>query len=134
MDRLFTINVSIIRKGLAIVGGGGGVGESARPGGIPGASLQMGGEAMIPYLARLLEITINNGTIPMDWKKAIVIPIRKGGDRSLVNNNRPVSLISVVCKQMEHVIAGYVRQRWENRDWLYEDSMASDRDTRARVK
>jgi hypothetical protein len=39
----------------------------------------MGGEAMIPYLARLLGITVNNGTIPRDWKKAIVVPIYKGG-------------------------------------------------------
>jgi len=29
--------------------------------GIPGAILKMGGEAMIPYLARLLDLTINNG-------------------------------------------------------------------------
>jgi hypothetical protein len=29
---------------------------------------KMGGEAMIPYLARLLDITINNGTLPADWK------------------------------------------------------------------
>jgi len=33
---------------------------------------------MIPYLARLLDITINNGTINRDWKKATVVPIYKG--------------------------------------------------------
>jgi len=33
---------------------------------------------MIPYLARLLDITMNNGTLPGDWKKATVIPIHKG--------------------------------------------------------
>jgi hypothetical protein len=27
-------------------------------------------EAMIPYLARLLDIMRNNGTIPRDWKKS----------------------------------------------------------------
>ena len=32
---------------------------------------------------------------------------------------RPVSLTSVVCKQMKHVIAGYIGQVWEGRDWLY---------------
>jgi hypothetical protein len=80
----------------------------------------MGGEAMIPYVARLLDITINNGTIPRDWKKGIVVPFYKRGDRSVVKNYRPVSLTSVVCKQMEHVIAGYIRQVWENSDWLYE--------------
>jgi len=44
--------------------------KSVGPDGIPGAKLKMGGEAMIPYLARLLDIRINNGTIPRDWKKS----------------------------------------------------------------
>ena len=57
---------------------------------------------MIPYLARLLDITMNNGTLPVDWKRAIVIPIHKGGDR------------------MGHVIASYLRQVWDKNDWLYE--------------
>jgi len=39
---------------------------------------------MIPYLARLLDITMNNNAIPGDWKKAMVVPIYKGGDRSVV--------------------------------------------------
>jgi hypothetical protein len=33
---------------------------------------------MIPYLARLLDITVNNTTLPSDWKKAIVVPIYMG--------------------------------------------------------
>jgi len=41
-------------------------------------------------------------------------------DRSVIRNYRPVSLTSVVCKQMEHVIAGYLRQVWGMSGWLYE--------------
>jgi hypothetical protein len=41
---------------------------------------------LVTALARLFDITINNGTIPRDWKKAIVVPIHKGGDRSVVKN------------------------------------------------
>ena len=89
---------------------------------------------MIPYIARLLDITMNNGTLPGDWKRATVIPINKGGDRSLVTNYRPVSLTSVVCKQMKHVIASFLRKVWEKNDWLYEVNMDSDRDIRAKVK
>ena len=33
------------------------------------------------YCARLLDITMNNGILPGDWKRATVIPIHKGGDR-----------------------------------------------------
>jgi len=75
---------------------------------------------MIPYLAWLLDITVNNGTLPGDWKKATVIPTHHGGYRSLVTNYRPVNLTSVVCKQMEHVIASYLRKVWYKNDWLYE--------------
>ena len=103
-DKPFTIKISIIRKQLAVIGRN----KSVGPDGIPGAILKMGGEAMIPYLAQLLDITINNGTTTRDWKKATVFPIQKGGDRSVVKNYRPVSLTSVECKQMEHVIAGYM--------------------------
>jgi len=49
---------------------------------------------------------MNNNAIPGDWEKAIVIHIYKVGDRSVVEIYRSVSLTSVVCKQMEHVIVG----------------------------
>lgn len=75
---------------------------------------------MISYLARLLDTTMNNGSLPEDWKRATMIPVHKGGDRSLVTNYRPVSLTSVVCKQMGHVIASYLRQVWDKNDWLFE--------------
>jgi len=63
---------------------------------------------------------MNNNAIPGDWKKVVVVPIYKGGDQSVVGNYRSVSLTSVVCKQMEHVIAGYLRHVWEMCGWLYE--------------
>jgi hypothetical protein len=34
---------------------------------------------MIPYLARLLEVTVNNVTIPNDRKRATLVPIYTGG-------------------------------------------------------
>lgn len=94
--------------------------KSVGPDRVSGEILKLGGEAMIPYPARLLDVTINNATIPRDWKKAIVVPIYKGGDRPLVTNYRPVSLTSVVCKQMEHVMASYLRKNWEEKNWLFE--------------
>jgi hypothetical protein len=60
----FTININVIRKRLAAIGRN----KSIGPDGIPGEILKLGG-AMIPYLGLLLEITINNATIPSDWKK-----------------------------------------------------------------
>ena len=111
-----TVNINSIRNRLSTIGRK----KSVGPDGISGEILKLGGEAMIPYLARLLDIRMNNNAIPGYWKKAIVIPIYKGGDRSVVENYRPVSLTLVVCKQMEHVIAGYLRHVWEISGRLYE--------------
>jgi len=68
---------------------------------------------MIPYLARLLNITMNNNVIPGDGKKYLVVSFYKGGDQSVFGIYRPDRLKSVVCKQIEHVTAGYLREVWE---------------------
>jgi hypothetical protein len=65
-------------------------------------------------------VTVNNADIPSDWEKATVVPIYKGGDRSLISSYGPVSLTSVVCKQMEHTIASYLRKIWDKNDWLFD--------------
>ena len=75
---------------------------------------------MIPYLARLFDMTLNTGTLSAYWKRAVVFPVHTEADRSLITNYTPFSLTSVVCKQMEYVIASYLRQVWDKNDWLYE--------------
>jgi hypothetical protein len=112
----FTIDIKIIRRRIRAIGKN----KSVGPDRVSGEILKLGRETMILYLAQLLDITMNNGTLPGDWTTVTVVPIHNGGDRSLVTNNRPVSLTSVVSKQMEHVIASYPRQVWDKTDWLYE--------------
>jgi len=36
--------------------------------GVPGEILKLVGEAMTPYLPRLLEVSVNNAIIPCGWK------------------------------------------------------------------
>jgi len=33
---------------------------------------------MIPYLALLLDIIMNNSNLPANWKRGILVPIHKG--------------------------------------------------------
>ena len=61
----------MIRKRLAEIGRN----ISLGPVGVRGEILKLGREAMIPYLARLLDITVNNATAPSDWKTAKVFPL-----------------------------------------------------------
>jgi len=72
---------------------------------------------MTPYLARLLEISLNNATNPRNWKTDTVVHIYRGSYRSALSNNRPISLNSVVCKQLQHVLVGYFREWWDKNDW-----------------
>ena len=41
---------------------------------------------------------------PTGWKQANVVPIYKKGDKVLINNYRPVSLLSIISKCLEHCI------------------------------
>ena len=70
----FTTVIKTIRRGIKASGKNKSVGRER----VSGEILKLVGEAMIPYLARLLDITMNNGTLPYDWKRATVIPIHKG--------------------------------------------------------
>jgi hypothetical protein len=81
----FTISTKIIRRRLAVINKNKLVG----PDKVSGQIIKLGGEAMIPYPVHLLDITINNATIPSDWKEAIAVPIYKEGDRSRVSNYGP---------------------------------------------
>ena len=48
--------------------------------------------------------SLSQGTIPDDWRKVLVIPIYKKGDRSNPVNYRPISLICIACKILEHIV------------------------------
>jgi hypothetical protein len=74
MGEPFTINMKKVRKRLAAIGRN----KSTGSDGFPGEILKLGGEAMVPCLARLLDLTIHNDAIPSDWKGATAVPINKG--------------------------------------------------------
>ena len=80
----FTTDIKIIRRMIKAMGKSKSVGPDWKCGEI----LKLRREAMIPYLARLLDTKISNGTLPGEWKRTTVIPIHKGSDLSLVTNYR----------------------------------------------
>ncbi len=48
--------------------------------------------------------SLQEGLVPVDWKKANVTPIYKKGDRTLGQNYRPISLTSIICRIMESLL------------------------------
>ena len=59
---------------------------------------------IVPYLCFIFQQSINTGEVPQDWKHAHVMAIFKKGSRSEAASYRPVSLTSVPCKLLEHII------------------------------
>ena len=58
----------------------------------------------LPYTI-LFEKSMMSGCIPDVWKKAIICPVFKKGNRSSPKNYRPISITCISCKIMESVIA-----------------------------
>ena len=55
-------------------------------------------------LSALFNETMEQGTIPSDWKQAYISSIFKKGSSSHAENYRPISLTSIICKVMESFI------------------------------
>ena len=55
-------------------------------------------------IQKIFNKSLSGGIFPDDWKKAKVTPIFKAGDRSDVNNDRPISVLSVICKVFEKIV------------------------------
>jgi hypothetical protein len=64
-------------------------------------------------LYSLFKASLSSGKLPSSWREATVVPIFKKGARSEVTNYRPVSLTSIACKIMEHLVADYIKQHLE---------------------
>ena len=52
--------------------------------------------------------SLEQATLPQDWLSANITPVFKKGNRSIAVNYRPISLTSVLCKVMEHVVFHHI--------------------------
>ena len=61
-------------------------------------------EEIAPILTILFTQSFNSGELPNDWLTANITPVFKKGDKSNPSNYRPISLTSLCCKLMEHIL------------------------------
>jgi hypothetical protein len=62
-----------------------------------------------PYVT-IYQKSYELGSVTDDWIMAVITVLLKKGDKSLPVNYRPVSLTSVTCKIMEHIIFKHIMQ------------------------
>ena len=78
-------------------------------------------EAMKVFLAPLTHLyntSMETGIFPSSWKEATVVPIPKSGDKSLVSNLRPISLLPQPGKVFEKLIHTQLATHLENKQYL----------------
>ena len=72
--------------------------------GIPMSIIKQCIDIVSTPLAHIINLSISNGIVPDEMKIARVIPLYKSGDRELIVNYRPVSILPSFSKFFERVI------------------------------
>ena len=60
---------------------------------------------MVLYILVIINSSIVTGCYPALWKHPHVVPIFKSGDSDNVTNYRPISLLSILSKVLEKIVA-----------------------------
>ena len=78
------------------------------PDGISPKLLKELADDLSPALTLLFQSSLKTGIVPQDWRTANVTPVYKKGERYRPENYRPISLTSIPCKIMEHIVTSTV--------------------------
>ena len=78
--------------------------KSDGPDNVPGRLLKICAHELVDVYLILFQASLDQGIVPPDWKEASVVPLFKKGDKSKAENYRPISLTSLSCKLLEHVV------------------------------
>ena len=71
---------------------------------IPNVILKNCADTLAPALRDIFQRSLDTSVLPSDWRTANVSAVFKKGDKHLPENYRPISLTSVPCKIVEHII------------------------------
>ena len=77
---------------------------SRSPDGIPAFFWKRIFSSILNLLWLLFSLCLLQGTLPIQWKSAVVIPIHKKGTWDHLGNYHPISLSCVLCRVLDHII------------------------------
>ena len=92
--------------------------KATGPDDIPAKLLKIIAKEIAPVFTLLFQASLDQGVVPEDWKKAKIVPIFKKGDKDNAENYRPVSLTSVTCKLLEHIVHSNVMDHLQKNNVL----------------
>ena len=92
--------------------------KASGPDDIPSQVLKTLASQIGPSLAIIFQVSLDSGKLPTDWLSAKVPCAFKKGDRHLASNYRPISLTSVSCKILEHIVCRHILSYLESNNSL----------------
>ena len=92
--------------------------KAAGPDNLPSCILKEYATEIAPALTCIMQKSLDTGVLPEDWRCANISPVFKKGDRTKASNYRPVSLTSICCKLLEHVIHSNIMDHLEQHQIL----------------
>ena len=78
--------------------------KATGPDEIPGKFLKICAFELHEIFTILFQTSLNLGIVPDEWKVAHIFPLFKKGDKTKAENYRPISLTSISCKLLEHIV------------------------------
>ena len=78
--------------------------KACGPDQIPNVILKNCADTLAPALRDIFQRSLDTAVLPSDWRTANVSAVFKKGDKHLPENYRPISLTSVPCTIIEHII------------------------------
>ena len=89
--------------------------KASGPDGVSARLLKECADEVANTLVLLFTASMHQGRIPNEWKHATISPLFKGGNknRSKAENYRPISLTSVCCKIMEHIVHSHIMNHFD---------------------
>ena len=70
----------------------------------PGKFLKICAFELHEVFTILFQTSLDLGVVPDEWKVAHIFPLFKKGDKTKAENYRPISLTSISCKLLEHIV------------------------------
>ena len=92
--------------------------KATGPDDIPAKFLKEVSIEISPLISFIFQASLDQGQIPSDWKQARVAPVFKKGDRHQAANYRPISLTSILCKTLEHILHSTIITHLEHHNLL----------------
>jgi hypothetical protein len=83
--------------------------KATGPDGIPSRLLKETAWQIAPSLTKIFNRSLSCGEIPAEWKLANIVPVHKKGEKSQVENYRPISLLSIISKVLERCVLRNLR-------------------------